>query len=100
MAKKGLKQRNKTRKQLIIKYAEQRATLKAQLKVVDGLVERTILYKKLERLPRNSSPVRYRNRCWATGRSGGYVGDFGLSRHVMREMAREGLIPGLGKASW
>jgi small subunit ribosomal protein S14 len=58
------------------------------------------LYKKLERVPRNSSKTRKRNRCWVTGRSRGYYKDFGLSRHVLREMAHEGYIPGLVKASW
>ena len=56
--------------------------------------------KKFEKLPRNSSPSRNRNRCWVTGRSRGFYRDFGLSRHVLREMAHEGLIPGLTKSSW
>ena len=58
------------------------------------------LYKKLEKIPRNSAKVRGRNRCWVTGRSQGFYRDFGLSRHVLREMAHEGMIPGLRKASW
>ena len=63
-------------------------------------LERLALYKKFEKVPRNSAPSRNRNRCWVTGRSRGFYKDFGLSRHVLREMAHEGLIPGLTKASW
>ena len=49
----------------------------------------------MEKIPRNSSATRHRNRCWVTGRSRGFYRDFGLSRHVVREMAHEGLIPAL-----
>jgi small subunit ribosomal protein S14 len=56
--------------------------------------------KKLQRLPINSSSIRLRNRCWKTGRSRGFYRDFGLSRHVLREMAHECLLPGVFKASW
>ena len=72
----------------------------SELKNVNSFQERLTLYKKFERIPRNSSPSRHRNRCWMTGRSRGYYKDFGLSRHVLREMAYEGLIPGLTKSSW
>ena len=58
------------------------------------------LSNQLEKLPKNASPTRCRNRCWATGRSRGFYRDFGLSRHVLREMAHDGMIPGLKKASW
>jgi len=54
----------------------------------------------MESVPRNSAPSRHRNRCWVTGRSRAFYKDFGLSRHVLREMAHEGSIPGLTKASW
>ena len=54
----------------------------------------------MEALPRNSAPSRHRNRCWVTGRSRAFYKDFGLSRHVLREMAHEGNIPGLTKSSW
>ena len=53
------------------------------------------LYKKFERVPRNAAPSRHRNRCWVTGRSRGFYRDFGLSRHVLREMGNDGIIPGL-----
>ena len=57
-------------------------------------------YKKLESIPRNSAPSRNRNRCWVTGRSRGFYRDFGLSRHVLREMSNEGFLPGVRKSSW
>ena len=56
--------------------------------------------KKLQRLPVNSSAIRLTNRCWKTGRGRGFYRDFGLSRHVLREMAHECLLPGVFKASW
>jgi len=58
------------------------------------------IHSKIQRLPRNSSKIRIRNRCWKTGRPRGFYRDFGVSRHVLREMAHEGLIPGLTKSSW
>ena len=73
---------------------------RVELKNVKSFQERLELYKKFEKVPRNSSPSRNRNRCWVTGRSRGFYKDFGLSRHVLREMAHEGLIPGLTKSSW
>jgi len=73
---------------------------KNDLKITTGYQAKLSVYKKLESLPRNSSSIRHRNRCWATGRSRGFYRDFGLSRHVLREMAHEGLIPGLTKSSW
>ena len=93
-------QRERKRERLISKYTIKRDSLKAELKNVSSFQERLSLYKKFEKIPRNSSPSRNRNRCWVTGRSRGFYRDFGLSRHVLREMAHEGLIPGLTKASW
>jgi small subunit ribosomal protein S14 len=100
MAKQGMIQREYKRERLIAKYATKRETIKANLKSVESFQERVSLYKKLEKIPRNSAPSRHRNRCWVTGRSRGFYKDFGLSRHVLREMAKESLIPGLVKASW
>ena len=100
MAKQSMIQREKKRERLTVKYAVKRETLKTELKLVDSFQDRLLIYKKFERLPRNSSPSRQRNRCWVTGRSRGFYKDFGLSRHVLREMAHEGLIPGLTKSSW
>ena len=93
-------QREKKRERLIAKYANKRESIKEELKQVNSFQERLTLYKKLEKLPRNSSPSRHRNRCWVTGRSRGFYKDFGLSRHVLREMGNEGLIPGLTRSSW
>ena len=100
MAKQGMIQREKKRESLIAKYETKRNALKDELKSVTSFNDRLGLYKKFERIPRNSSQTRQRNRCWVTGRSRGFYKDFGLSRHVLREMAHDGLIPGLKKASW
>ena len=93
-------QREKKRERLIAKYDSKRELIKEKLQTVSSFNERVELYKKLEKLPRNSSQTRHRNRCWVTGRSRGFYKDFGLSRHVLREMAHDGLIPGLTKSSW
>merc|ERR1712070_81612 len=100
MAKQGMIQREYKRERLIAKYATKRESIKESLKSVQSFQDRVDLYKKLEKIPRNSAPSRHRNRCWVTGRSRGFYKDFGLSRHVLREMAQEGLIPGLVKSSW
>ena len=100
MAKQSMIQRERKREKLIVKYASKRDSIKEELKNVKSFQERLELYKKFEKVPRNSSPSRNRNRCWVTGRSRGFYKDFGLSRHVLREMAHEGLIPGLTKSSW
>ncbi len=93
-------QREKKRERLIAKYAVKRQSIKEELKNVTSFQDRLVLYKKFESIPRNSSPSRHRNRCWVTGRSRGFYKDFGLSRHVLREMGNEGLIPGLTRSSW
>jgi len=93
-------QREIKREYLIAKYSSKREILKNDLKIKVPYKEKLAIYKKLEKIPRNSSPSRHRNRCWVTGRSRGFYRDFELSRHVVREMAHEGLIPGLKKASW
>ena len=93
-------QREKKRERLIAKHAVKRETIKKELQNVESFTARLELYKKFERIPRNSAQSRHRNRCWVTGRSRGYYKDFGLSRHVLREMAHDGLIPGLQKSSW
>ena len=100
MAKQSMIQREKKRARLIAKHSDKRKTLKQELKNASTYKEKLNTYKKLEKLPRNSAPCRARNRCWETGRSRAYYRDFGLSRHVLREMAHEGLIPGLTKSSW
>jgi len=100
MAKQSMIQRDKKRERLVVKHIAKRELVKEELKTVTSFQDRLMLYKKFEKLPRNSAPSRQRNRCWVTGRSRGFYRDFGLSRHVLREMAHDGLIPGLTKSSW
>ena len=89
MAKEGVKARGIKRAKLVARYAEKRAALKAAGDSVG-----------LQKLPRNSSKIRLRNRCKLTGRPRGYIRQFGLSRITFREMASDGKIPGITKASW
>ena len=89
MSKLSVAVRDKKRRELVKKYAEKRAALKA---VGD--------YAALDRLPRNASPVRVRNRCELTGRPRAYMRHFNVCRNVFREMAQSGLIPGVKKSSW
>ena len=89
MAKESMKAREVKRAKLIEKYAEKRAQLKAEGDWVG-----------LQKLPKNSSKVRLHNRCKLTGRPKGYMRKFGISRVTFREMAGEGKIPGVTKASW
>jgi small subunit ribosomal protein S14 len=100
MAKKSLIQRELKRQGLVMKFAQKRSSLQKQIREVTSLRDKLNLQRKLQQLPRNSSPVRLRNRCQITGRSRGYFRDFGLSRHVIRELAHEGLLPGVTKSSW
>jgi small subunit ribosomal protein S14 len=88
-------------KRLVAKYAEKRAALKAIIRNPNATdEERAAAQYKLQELPRNSSPVRIRNRCAITGRARGYLRKFGLSRIKFRELALRGEIPGVRKASW
>jgi small subunit ribosomal protein S14 len=89
MAKESMKAREVKRQKIVDKYAEKRKALK---KAGD--------YEALQKLPKNASPVRLHNRCKLTGRPKGYMRQFGLSRVTFREMANQGLIPGVKKASW
>jgi small subunit ribosomal protein S14 len=100
MAKKSMIQREVKREKLIAKYATKREIIILALKNSENYQEKLLNFRKMEALPRNSAPSRHRNRCWITGRSRGFYKDFGLSRHVLREMAHEGSIPGLRKSSW
>lgn len=100
MAKKSMIEREKKRQKLINKYSNKREYIKSNLKKNISFNEQLEIQTILQKLPRNSSPIRLRKRCWATGRSRGYFRDFGLSRHTLREMAHNCLIPGLRKASW
>jgi len=89
MAKESMKAREVKRAKLNANYAAKR---KALLEAGD--------YEALQKLPKNSSPVRMHNRCKLTGRPKGYMRQFGISRVMFREMANKGLIPGVRKASW
>ena len=89
MARKSIIARQEKRERLYAKYAKKRAELK---KAGD--------YEALQKLPKNSSPSRLKNRCAITGRGKGYMRDFGLSRIKFRELANEGEIPGVRKSSW
>ena len=93
-------QRELKRVKLVIKYSKKRQEILFELKKERNLEKIFDLQKKLQSLPPNSLPIRLRNRCWKTGRSRGIYRDFGLSRHVIREMAHQCLLPGLIKASW
>lgn len=89
MAKESIKARERKRRQMVDKYASKRAELKAKGD-----------YVALQKLPRNASPVRLRNRCAISGRPRGYIRYFGISRIEFRQLASKGLIPGVKKASW
>jgi small subunit ribosomal protein S14 len=100
MAKKSMIERDKKRAKLIAKYAPKRQELKEAFESATSQSEKLAIHRQLQQLPRNSAPSRHRNRCWVTGRPRGYYRDFGLSRHQLREMAHEGLLPGVVKSSW
>jgi small subunit ribosomal protein S14 len=100
MAKQSMIQREVKRERLSAKYAKKRENIILELKNSSSYQERLANFKKMEAIPRNAAPSRHRNRCWVTGRSRAFYKDFGLSRHVLREMAHEGTIPGLTKSSW
>ncbi len=89
MAKESIKARQRKREATVARYAEKRKALK---EAGD--------YEALDKLPRNASPVRLKNRCQLTGRPKGYIRYFGMSRVIFRDMALDGKIPGVKKASW
>lgn len=89
MARESVKARQRKRERMVEQYAEKRAALKAAGD-----------YAALDKLPKNSSPVRLKNRCHLTGRPKGYMRHFGICRVIFREMALDGKIPGVRKASW
>ena len=101
MAKTSMVEREKKRARVVQKYAKKRQELKAIIKSVSSSYEeREAATLQLQKLPRNSSPSRGRNRCNLTGRPHGYYRKFGLGRNKLREAAMRGDIPGLVKASW
>lgn len=89
MAKKSIIARENKRRAMVKKYEQLRKQLKAEGN-----------YEALDKLPRNASPVRLHNRCQLTGRPKGYMRKFGLGRVIFRQMALDGKIPGITKASW
>lgn len=89
MARKSLVARNEKRIKLVSRYAKKRAALK-----------KAGNWEALQKLPRNSSPVRVRNRCFITGRAQGFLRQFGMSRICLREQANKGNVPGIKKSSW
>lgn len=100
MAKQSMIEREKKRMKSVIKYQERRRLLSLDFKKADTFEKQMAIHKKIEQLPRNSSKIRLRNRCWRTGRSRGVYRDFGLCRHMIREMAHNCILPGVRKASW
>jgi small subunit ribosomal protein S14 len=89
MAKESVKARQRKRERMVAQHAEKREALKAAGD-----------WKALDEMPRNSSSVRLKNRCQMTGRPRGFIRHFGISRVVFRDMALNGKIPGVKKASW
>ena len=104
MAKESMKAREVKRAKLVAKYASKRAALKKIINAGntsdEAAVEAYEAARKLQSLPKNSNPIRLHNRCKITGRPKGYIRQFGISRIQFREMASQGLIPGVKKASW
>lgn len=108
MAKKSMVERERKRRRLVIKYSLKRNALLQEMKKLSNsknqsssrFETRFSLHRKLQKLPRNSSPTRLHNRCLLTGRPKGYFRDFGLSRHMLREMAHSCVLPGITKSSW
>ena len=101
MAKKSMINRERRRTKLAAKYAKKRAELKAIISdpEVDFETQQAAMFA-LQKLPRDSSPVRGRNRCQVSGRPRGFYRKFGLGRNKLREAAMRGDVPGLRKASW
>lgn len=101
MAKKSKVVKNEMRKKKVAQYAERRAELKKIINNPSSSVEAVDeAVMKLQKLPRDASAVRVRNRCSQTGRPRGFVRKFGISRIALRELALEGQIPGVVKSSW
>ena len=101
MAKTSKIVRNEQRKKMVIKHSAKRATLKAIINNPNSAVEEVDnAVMQLQKLPRDASPIRVRNRCSQTGRPRAYLRKFGMSRIGLRELALKGQIPGVVKSSW
>lgn len=100
MAKKSMIERERKRQQLVANYAAKRSAIKEKIKSTTFLQEKLNFHRQLQQLPRNSAFVRLHRRCLLTGRPRGVFRDFGLSRHMLRKMAHECVLPGITKSSW
>lgn len=100
MAKKSMIARQRKRIKLVKKTQQKRLDIKNNIKETPSLEARFAFRLEYQKLPRNCFPTRLNNRCSITGRPQGYYRDFGLSRHVLREMGHQCLLPGLRKSSW
>ncbi|WOD38106.1 30S ribosomal protein S14 [Nodosilinea sp. E11] len=100
MAKKSMIARERKREKMVEQYAKKREALLEEFNSAENQQERVTIHRKIQQLPRNSAPTRLHNRCWMTGRPRGYYRDFGLCRNKLREMAHQGLLPGVVKSSW
>ena len=100
MIKKSILIRQIKRQNLISVYKLKRNNLKKNNQNIKSLNDLYIYYKKIQKLPRDSSSVRSNNRCWKTGKARGYYRFFGLCRIALRELALTGFLPGIIKSSW
>ena len=101
MAKISKVVKNEKRKKLVAQHAQRRAELKKIINNPNSSIEEVdAAVLKLQKLPRDASPVRVRNRCALTGRPRGFLRKFGMSRVTLRELALQGQIPGVTKSSW
>lgn len=101
MAKKSKLENNNLKAELAARFKEKRNALLAVIKDPAATMEEKLeAYRKFSRIPRNASPIRYRNRCGVTGRPRGYLRKFNMSRVSFRELSLEGKIPGVTKSSW
>jgi small subunit ribosomal protein S14 len=100
MAKKITLKRERNRQEITKKYYMLRIQLKKEFSKRSSLSERMEVHNKIQRLPRNRSPTRIRNRCQLSGRSRSYYRTFRLSRHFLRDLAHRAALPGLQKSSW
>jgi small subunit ribosomal protein S14 len=101
MAKISKVVKNQRRREMAVRYAERRRALKKVInnpKSTPEQVDEAVM--KLQKMPRDASPIRYRNRCSQSGRTRGYLRKFGLSRIALRDLALQGQIPGVVKSSW
>nr|AYJ22357.1 ribosomal protein S14 [Avrainvillea sp. HV04061] len=100
MARKAVIERQKKRQKLVLKYFEKRQILKSEIKNSKSSIEYFKFYKQFQKLPRDSAKVRLYNRCLLSGRSRSIFRHFRLCRHLVRELALQGYLPGVTKSSW